>query len=199
MKKQGFFGIIVFLPVVVATCAFLFLVVSSSCVMALWQVRKYASNVIAICMLLHFVIMLGFFLRCNWKGGLVALICLPVLLWAAFLGAMIAGPDIDSIKRDVAKAVSRPIDELECLGGNLSRESIVIWKCKRKLDVTFCNVRSIEKGEPPYVMAQRCVEEFGFHLHRPYKAWKIELNFDTILIVDDGASQLVIFVGMAIV
>ena len=196
MKKQTMFKTVVFLPVVVATCAFLFLLFSPSSMMVLWRPRKFASNIVALCVLLHLVVLLWLLLKRKFKAGVIAATCLPLLLFAAFLGSMLAGPDVASIKSKVSSAVSMPVEELKCLGGMLSRESIVLFACDHEINMSACNACLIGNDEPSYVIARDMALRSGCQLQRPFNVWRINLEFDTILIVDDEIKQFVVFVGM---
>ena len=197
MEKQILFKTVVSLPVVVATCAFLFLLFSPSSIMVLWRPRKFASNIVAVCALLHFVALIGLFLRRKFKMGGVAMVCLPLLLFAAFLGSMLAGPDVASIESKVSLAVSVPAEKFKCLGGMLSRESFVFLACSQEIDISACNASVIGNEDPTYGIVGDMSSRFGCPLQRPYGVWRVKLDFDTLLIANDGIKQLVVFAGMA--
>lgn len=195
MREKIVLKTVGFSPLIVALGAFLFLMAAPSTSMELWQSRAYASNVITLCLVTHIIVMVWFFLKRKWKEATVALLCLPMLFLVAFIGAMLVGPDIGSIKDEVAAAVARPVEELKCLGGNLSRESIVLFECRQKLDVSGGNVCQVGEDESIYERISEIAIGFNVPLQRRYDAWRIRLDCDTILIVDDGVCQVVIFMG----
>lgn len=57
------------------------------------------------------------------------------------------------------------------------------------------NVCQVGEGESIYERINEIAIGFNVPLQRRYDAWRIRLDCDTILIVDDGVRHLVIFMG----
>lgn len=113
-----------------AICAVVGLCVLSPSEMRFWRVRALLFQSLGWSCLVQFAIVLGFIFLRRWMKVLGALGAFSLLLVVAFIEGLTMGPDLESVRRQAAEVTGIPASNLDCVGGRLSREAVVVFKAE---------------------------------------------------------------------
>ena len=186
-----------YMPVLLGTLSFVIVLLCGSTTKSFWNIRSFAANCIAVCILGHFMVMLWMFIRKQWRNFLVTVIMSPFILFITFTASLIVGPSIESVTEKVALALSIPKHKMKCLGGRLSRESTVVFEI---LDATQLHLEDSDimkdKSFWPYLKERS--KRFGVLLPEDSKVWYVRLEFDTLVVVCWNGHSIVFFCGNSI-
>ena len=167
--------------------------------MRFWEARSLLFYTLVWCLLANLGIIFGFLVMRKWIMSVVTLVSFLLLFTVTLMSGLAIGPSIEAVHATVASAIGLTPSELICVGGNLRRESIILFQ--RKGTVPFASV-----GEPVSATDQEAeivlgvLERMNLKANNdmPIRVRKIPLEFDTIYCVICGKEQWVVFFGNAV-
>ena len=172
---------------------------SPSSNMRFWNIRSLLFQILSWCLLVNLGIILGFLVIRKLIMSVVTVVSFLLLFTATLMVGLTIGPSIESVHTTVASAIGITPSELICIGGNLRRESIILFQHKGA--VTFDS-----RGEPVSETDQETgivlgvLERMNLKTNNemPIKVRKFPLEFDTIYCVICGKEQWVVFFGNSV-
>ena len=170
-----------------------------SSMMSLWRIRIHLANCIAMCLLGHCITTICLFIRRCWRKGFISLAMLPFFLAIAFLVALILGPDIDTVIAKVSTITSIPQSEIQCLGGNLHRESRVLFRHEGNSPLTG-KYEEVSPKSQAYEIVMDFLKHMNVNMDKDVsvRILKFPLEFDTVFCVICGKEQWMVFYGMSV-
>ena len=133
--------------------------------------------------------------------GLLATICLFVLLWFVLPSRCFIKEDIEPIKTQIESALSiKSNDELKFLGGEFRRESTVLFEidaCGMSFD-GLSPITGAERFRDECKHVAAVLKMFQPDRTEPVidKIYEIRLEVDTILVASANGTAYVMFLGM---
>lgn len=167
--------------------------------MRLWSVRSLVFQSLGWCSLAHLGIMLGFLVMRKWLTSVVALGLFFLLFVATLIVGLTVGPSIETVHEKVAVTMGIPSSELVCIGGQLQRESTVLFH--REGDTPFTGkYEEISAKNQDREIVMGVLEWMNVQIDKgtPIKVFKFPLEFDTIYCIICGKDQWVVFFGMSV-
>ena len=170
-----------------------------SSMMSLWRIRIHLANCIAMCLLGPCITTICLFIRRCWRKGFISLAMLPFFLAIAFLVALILGPDIDTVIAKVSTITSIPQSEIQCLGGNLHRESRVLFRHEGNSPLTG-KYEEVSPKSQAYEIVMDFLKHMNVNMDKDVsvRILKFPLEFDTVFCVICGKEQWMVFYGMSV-
>ncbi len=80
------------------------------------------------CLLVQIVIVLGFLAIRKWLMSIVTVGLILLLFFVTVLSALMVGPTIETVQKKVVSTIGVTPSELVCVGGNLRRESTILFR-----------------------------------------------------------------------
>ena len=168
-----------------------------SSIMSLWRFRVPLANCIAMCLLGHCIATVWLFLRRHLRNGFISLAILPFFLFIAFLVALTLGPGIDTVTAKVSAVTAVPQSEIKCLGGNLRRESNLIFELPKSTQLRKDGADIVDANVIlPYL--KRTADRLNVPMSKHCTILRFRLEFDTIFVVEDASDRLAFFYGMVV-
>ena len=200
MKKafmKRFLSILWLMPLLVGLLSSAVVYLMDSSIMSLWWLRVHLANCIAMCLLGHCIATICLFLRRHWRNGFISLAMLPFFLFIAFLVALTLGPDIDTVTEKVSAVTAVPQSEIKCLGGNLCRESNLVFKLSKNTQLSKDGADIVDANVIlPYL--KRTADRLNVPMSKHCTILRFRLEFDTIFVVEDASARLAFFYGMVV-
>ena len=120
-----------------------------------------------------------------------------LLFFATVLSALMVGPTIETVQKKVVSTIGVTPSELVCVGGNLRRESTILFRYNGSAPFTnmgeLVSVKDQDVGIVLGVLERMNVKVSN---DMPIKVLKFPLEFDTIYCVICGKEQWIVFFGM---
>ncbi len=200
MKKafmKRFLSILWLVPLLVGLLSFAVVYLMDSSIMSLWWLRVHLANCIAMCLLGHCIATICLFLRRHWRNGFISLAMLPFFFFIAFFVALTLGPDIDTVTEKVSAVTAVPQSEIKCLGGNLCRESNLVFKLSKNTQLSKDGADIVDANVIlPYL--KRTADRLNVPMSKHCTILRFRLEFDTIFVVEDASARLAFFYGMVV-
>ena len=175
--------------------AFAFLADPSA--MSLWPIRSLAAIGVTACLLGHCIAMIVLFVRRRWKSGLIALVILPLFFIIAFLVALMIGPNIEAVTEKISAVTAVPQSEIKCLGGWLSRESIIVFELPKGAPLQIEAADEMERNDI-LPRLKEYADRLNLQIPVQGNVLRYRLEFDTVYVVYDRDHRLVFFFGMIV-
>lgn len=200
MKFHKLLTICCVFVVVFALIAFVGIKLLPAFDMQIWSIRSFAYQSLGWCCFVHFVIMLGFLLLRKWRQLFMAFGLAILLIAVLILGSLSIGPSIRWVREKTACATDIPFAELVCIGGRLSRESMVVFEVKCG---TSLKIIGEEVDRQDDVTWEAVLHALSFvHVRIPANARvvirRFREEFNTVFMVDVLGKQYAIFFGQSV-
>ena len=167
--------------------------------MRFWNIRVLIFRSLGWCCLVHLGIVLTFLVMRKWLKSVLALGLLLLLFAAILIEGLTIGPDIDTVRRITAEVTGIQAPNLVCVGGRLSRESIVVFKVNGN---TLLN-KVYEEVPPESNTRQILIKELDLQNVHPSwssqtKVLKFSMEFNTVFAMSSGDEWWIVFFGNAV-
>lgn len=116
------------LAIICTTTAIIGLVAMPSSDMRLWGVRLLIFKSLGWSVLIHLSLAVLFLLLRKWISAISTLLLSLLFFGATLIAGLTIGPDLKTVRQKVSALTGVTTSELECVGGRLSRESVVVFK-----------------------------------------------------------------------
>lgn len=164
-----------------------------------WNVRSLMLQSLGWCLLVQIVIVLGFLAIRKWMMSIVTVGLIMLLFFATVLSALMVGPTIETVQKKVVSTIGVTPSELVCVGGNLRRESTILFRYNGSAPFTnMGELVSIKDQDVGIVLG--VLERMNVKVSNdmPIKVLKFPLEFDTIYCVICGKERWIVFFGMSV-
>lgn len=96
--------------------------------MRFWDVRLLIFKSLGWCCLIHLGLAVLFLLMRRWISAISAILLSLLFLGVTLIEGLTIGPDLKMVRQEISALTGVTTSELECVGGRLSRESVVVFK-----------------------------------------------------------------------
>ena len=186
--------------VVCALTAFVGIELLPASDMRMWGIRSFAYQSLGWCCVAYFGIMLGFLLLRKWRKLFMAFGLAVPLIVAFILGSLSIGPSIRWIREKTACATGVPFCELVCVGGRISRESVVVFEVKCGTSPKIIGEEVDRQDETTCAIILHALS--FVHVEIPASAGivirRFHEEFNTVFMVDILDKQYAIFFGQSV-
>lgn len=96
--------------------------------MRLWGVRLVIFKSLGWCCLVHLGLAVLLLLLRKWLSAISALLLSLLFFGITLIEGLTIGPDLKTVRQKVSALTGVSTSDLECVGGHLSRESVIVFK-----------------------------------------------------------------------
>lgn len=168
--------------------------------MRLWGFRSFAYQSLGWCCLVHIGIVFGFLLLRKWRKFFVAMGLTISLIFALLLGSLSIGPNLRWVREKTASATDIPLIELVCIGGRLSRESVVVFEVKGETSPKNIGEEVSRQDDTSWEIILHVFSFVNVRIpaNAEIKIRRLHEDLNTIFIVDVHGKQYAIFFGQSV-
>ena len=167
--------------------------------MRFWGVRAVLFLTVGWCCLVHFAIATCYLFMRKWSMSLFAFSLFLLLLGATIVEGLSIGPDIETIRRRTAEATGIPTSDLVCVGGRLSRESIVVFKATGDALLECKNaVRAYESNVRPILTDVLNRMDVNLEENSTINVLKFPMDYNTVFALCINDEWWIVFFGNAV-
>ena len=184
-------------PVLGGLVGFALSIILSPSDMRFWKWRADIVPLMGYCCLIQGCLAIWFLIRRFWRHCLMMVGLFVFLAFLTYLALLGSGPDVETIRAKAASVTGCQPSGLVCLGGRLSRESVVLLKPENGFEPSENFTPIPADDRETYRMLEGTLEWLkvsgapGSRL----SAFRCRLEFDTLFAVHRGGGWWLLFYG----
>lgn len=164
--------------------------------MRVWKFRMSIFQSLGWCCLVHIGLTFIFLAMRKWVSAICASVFLSLFFSATVIEGLTMGPNLDMVRQEIANATGSSPLSLECIGGRLSREAVIVFKIIGNAPINDAGEIVPVHSNMRTILADT-LRSVDVHSEEPssMEIKKIPMGFNTVFALCTSQGRWMIFFG----